>query len=111
MILYDRDFRHEKVNQISNSLKKDKDIDFDKDYKISFQKKKKKKKEKKKKKMMKTTTLAIPVLLVLTVIMSNHLRQLQNILENFRSQVELVRKEKHDMSETKMFRIKEQRKN
>ena len=43
MILYDRDFRHEKVNQISNSLKKDKDIDFDKDYQISFQQKKKKK--------------------------------------------------------------------
>ena len=72
--LYDRDFRHEKVNQISNSLKKGKDIDFDKGYQISFQQKKKKKK--KKKKMMKTATLAIPVLLVLTVIMSNHLRQL-----------------------------------
>ena len=43
MILYDRDFRHEKVNQISNSLKKGKDIDFDKGYQISFQQKKKKK--------------------------------------------------------------------
>ena len=48
MILYDRDFRHEKVNQISNSLKKDKDIDFDKDYQISFQQKKKKEKKEKK---------------------------------------------------------------
>ena len=45
MILYDRDFRHEKVNQISNSLKKDKDIDFDKDSKNLIPAKKKKKKD------------------------------------------------------------------
>ena len=69
--LYDRDLCHERVNPTGNSLKKGKDIDFDKEIIKSHSSKENNDKNS-------SIISAIPVL---TVVMSKHLRQLIIFLE------------------------------